>query len=148
VAVGLRAHAEKVEDLLKADSTTFIWVTTPRASAVEGTLKGIEALQEMHYPIGHILLNRVAAQSREAFPELKQPKSITPPEWASVKKELKHAWTLAGEKAKLHENVRSKLEAQVSAPTTCIQTVSHEDDPLHIIQNVANQLNELAKTTD
>ena len=148
VSVGLRTHAEMVEQWLKAESTRFIWVTTPHNSAVEGTLQGVTALKDMEYPLGHILLNRVTSHSKEAFPDLGRPTDIPKDQWVQLERELKQAWRLADEKADLHDNVRRDLATQMSASTTCIQTVPHDDDPMNIIYDVAQQLAEIVPPID
>ena len=56
---GLRKRAQEVSVLLRADTTTFVVVTSPRAEAVGEATHLIEALRSRHFPFGGVIANLV-----------------------------------------------------------------------------------------
>ena len=56
---GLRKRAEEVSDLLRAERTTFVVVTSPRAEAVGESAHLVEALRSRGFPLGGVIANLV-----------------------------------------------------------------------------------------
>ena len=56
---GLRARAEQVSRQLRADSTSFVVVTSPRAEAIGEAEHLIEALVMRDFPLGGVIANLV-----------------------------------------------------------------------------------------
>ena len=59
VEPGLRKHAEEVSALLRAESTSFVVVTSPRAEAVGEANHLIDALEHRGFPFGGVIANLV-----------------------------------------------------------------------------------------
>ena len=56
---GLRRRAEQVSKLLRAESTSFVVVTSPRAEAVGEATHLIDALRSRDFPLGGVIANLV-----------------------------------------------------------------------------------------
>ena len=56
---GLRKRAEQVSKLLRAESTSFVVVTSPRAEAVGEATHLIDALRARDFPLGGVIANLV-----------------------------------------------------------------------------------------
>ena len=54
---GIRARAEEMADLLRAESTSFVVITSPRAEAIGETAHLIEALHTRGFPFGGVIAN-------------------------------------------------------------------------------------------
>ncbi|MCB0969217.1 MAG: ArsA family ATPase, partial [Ilumatobacter sp.] len=59
VEPGLRARAEEVSTLLRAESTSFVVVTSPRSEAVGEANHLIDALEHRGFPFGGVIANLV-----------------------------------------------------------------------------------------
>jgi len=143
VSVGLRQHAEQVEQWLSGPSTRFIWVTTAQSQTTPATQSGIQQLAAAGYPLSHLFINRLSAHSGTAAPSLAKPDGLDSDRWKVILAQLNEAWTIERRRAQEQERVLEHLASCTTAPLTRLTYMQPTNNPMEIVLGLTDQLGDL-----
>ncbi len=131
---GFRQRADEVAELLRADDTTFVVVTSPRHDAlVEAAWFGHE-LVERGFGVGAIVVNRLHPTFGDGTPADAHDKAATARDRDDL--DLAAMWTNLGELRELAARERSEVDQLLATADTPVVEVPLLPDDVHDLESL------------